>query len=396
MPELSSEQKEMLAKQKENCPFCKIIAGEIPSKQVFEDDQVIALLDIHPAVPGHVLVMPKEHYPIMPLMPEETFAHLFKIVRELSAKLREAMLVSRTTIFIANGYAAGQNSQHFLFHIIPREEVDSLDMLYFKEKEIQEDKYNEAYKILSHNIPIMLRNRYKLFPIEGKEAPKLKYTVEQVRQIIEKNPKLKELIQQSPYEFRKLAMSHEQLKPIFAEVNVDEVIKEYVKDYNPNENAGDVNKSKMLLEKQKSDEKDESELIEDNAMADNAMEDNAMEDNVMEDNVMEETKEEVIGEVKDEAEEKLEEDLIDILNSNPKLKSLLINDFETFKQKVDEISQLKELFSEADLVQLRKRIIEEEKIKNKKITDESRKGMKSTEEKSEDDVDLNDITRLLS
>ena len=48
------------------------------------------------------------------------------------------------------------------------------------------------------------------------------------------------------------------------------------------------------------------------------------------------------------------------------------------------------------LVQLRKRIIEEEKIKNKKITDESRKGMKSTEEKSEDDVDLNDITRLLS
>ena len=381
MPELSSEQKEMLAKQKENCPFCKIIAGEIPSKQVFEDDQVIALLDIHPAVPGHVLVMPKEHYPIMPLMPEETFAHLFKIVRELSAKLREAMLVSRTTIFIANGYAAGQNSQHFLFHIIPREEVDSLDMLYFKE-----DKYNEAYKILSHNIPIMLRNRYKLFPIEGKEAPKLKYTVEQVRQIIEKNPKLKELIQQSPYEFRKLAMSHEQLKPIFAEVNVDEVIKEYVKDYNPNENAGDVNKSKMLLEKQKSDEKDESELIEDNAMA----------DNVMEDNVMEETKEEVIGEVKDEAEEKLEEDLIDILNSNPKLKSLLINDFETFKQKVDEISQLKELFSEADLVQLRKRIIEEEKIKNKKIIDESRKGMKSTEEKSEDDVDLNDITRLLS
>ena len=118
MPELTVEQREALAKQKENCPFCKIIAGEIPSKQVYEDDEVIALLDIHPAIKGHILVMPKEHYPIMPLIPEKTFTHLFKIVSQLSEKLKKSMLVAKTSIFIANGYIAGQNSQHFLLHVM--------------------------------------------------------------------------------------------------------------------------------------------------------------------------------------------------------------------------------------------------------------------------------------
>ena len=61
--------------QKKNCVFCKIIAGEIPSKVVFEDDSLSAILDIK----GHTLMMTKEHFPILPLIPKETSAHMFRI-----------------------------------------------------------------------------------------------------------------------------------------------------------------------------------------------------------------------------------------------------------------------------------------------------------------------------
>ena len=55
--------------QKQQCIFCKIIKGDIPGKKVFQDDFVEAILDINPAAKGHTLVMPKEHYPILPVIP---------------------------------------------------------------------------------------------------------------------------------------------------------------------------------------------------------------------------------------------------------------------------------------------------------------------------------------
>jgi galactose-1-phosphate uridylyltransferase len=68
MSEAEMSQEEMLEQQKANCIFCKIVKGEIPSKKVYEDDMMLAILDINPAVKGHILVLPKEHYPIMPLI----------------------------------------------------------------------------------------------------------------------------------------------------------------------------------------------------------------------------------------------------------------------------------------------------------------------------------------
>ena len=102
--EVSPEQQKAIDEQKSQCIFCKIIKGEIPSKKVYEDKEIIALLDINPAVKGHLLVMPKEHYPIMPLIPQETFKHLFAKVREIDGCVKEALLCKETTIFIANGY----------------------------------------------------------------------------------------------------------------------------------------------------------------------------------------------------------------------------------------------------------------------------------------------------
>jgi len=121
--QLSAEQQKMVEEQKQHCPFCKIIKGEIPSQKVYEDSFAIAVLDINPAVPGHTILIPKEHYPILPLMPIELQQHLGWLVGQLGNALRKAMLAQRTESFIANGAAAGQQSSHFLIHMLPTEHV---------------------------------------------------------------------------------------------------------------------------------------------------------------------------------------------------------------------------------------------------------------------------------
>jgi len=112
---------------KENCIFCKIIKEEIPSKKVFEDDICIAILDINPATKGHLLLMPKEHYMLMPMVPDEVIGHLGIISKLLADLLRQTFDIKDVSVLIANGAAAGQQSQHFMMHVIPRYENDGLD-----------------------------------------------------------------------------------------------------------------------------------------------------------------------------------------------------------------------------------------------------------------------------
>ena len=124
-------EQESLEQQKEQCIFCKIIKGDVPAKKVYEDEKLIAILDINPARKGHVLVMPKEHYPILPLVPFDDMQHIFRKTKKLVDAVKEAMLSQGVSVFIANGGAAGQMSPHFLFHIIPRDHNDlfaSLDL----------------------------------------------------------------------------------------------------------------------------------------------------------------------------------------------------------------------------------------------------------------------------
>lgn len=117
--ELSPEQQALFEEQKKHCIFCKIVKGEIQSQRVYEDDDFVAILDVNPGAPGHTLLVPREHYPIMPLLPEPTQTRLATLVPQLSEKLRKAMVVPRVDGFIANGPTAGQQSTHFLVHLIP-------------------------------------------------------------------------------------------------------------------------------------------------------------------------------------------------------------------------------------------------------------------------------------
>ncbi len=113
--------------QKKQCIFCHIVEGKVQSKKVYEDDRCIAILDINPANPGHVLLLPKEHYSIMPQVPEEDLSHLFMVTKTISNAALRSLGVQGTNIIVQNGIAAGQKAQHFMIHIIPRKEKDDLN-----------------------------------------------------------------------------------------------------------------------------------------------------------------------------------------------------------------------------------------------------------------------------
>ena len=113
--------------QKKQCIFCQIVASKVQSKKVYEDDKVIAMLDINPANPGHVLLITKEHYSIMPQIPDDEVAYVFMVVKSLSNSMLRAIDAQGTNVIVANGIAAGQRAQHFMVHIIPRKENDNIN-----------------------------------------------------------------------------------------------------------------------------------------------------------------------------------------------------------------------------------------------------------------------------
>lgn len=139
--ESSMSQPELEELQRKNCVFCHIASGKVPARKVYEDDECVAVLDINPANHGHVLLMPKEHYTVMFQVPEGILGHIFIIAKGLSQAGLKAFQSRGTTIFAANGVAAGQRAPHFMLHVIPRTQADNVGIYIparaFPEKEAE-------------------------------------------------------------------------------------------------------------------------------------------------------------------------------------------------------------------------------------------------------------------
>ena len=115
--------------QKKQCIFCQIVSGKVQARKVYENDKVIAILDINPANPGHTLLLTKEHYSIMPQLPDDEVAYVFMVVKSLSNSMLRSIDAQGTNIIVANGVAAGQRAQHFMVHVIPRKENDGVNFV---------------------------------------------------------------------------------------------------------------------------------------------------------------------------------------------------------------------------------------------------------------------------
>ena len=107
-----------------DCLFCKIASKEIPSAVIYEDDHVLAFLDVHPLAPGHTLVVPKRHADnLIDLLPEEV-EPLFQAVKNVTALLEKTLSPRGFTIGINHGRFSGQMVDHLHVHVIPRFEGD--------------------------------------------------------------------------------------------------------------------------------------------------------------------------------------------------------------------------------------------------------------------------------
>ncbi len=92
----------------DDCIFCQIVAGDIPSRTVYEDDDVLAFLDANPLAPGHTLVIPKAHHERLNDLPADVGSAVFAAVHELTPAVEDAVDASASTVAFNNGEAAGQ------------------------------------------------------------------------------------------------------------------------------------------------------------------------------------------------------------------------------------------------------------------------------------------------
>lgn len=110
--------------KKDDCIFCKIANGEIPSKTLFEDEDFRVILDLGPATRGHALILPKEHAANLYELPDELASRTMVLARNMAVKMTEKLRCDGFNLVQNNGEVAGQTVQHFHMHLIPRYEND--------------------------------------------------------------------------------------------------------------------------------------------------------------------------------------------------------------------------------------------------------------------------------
>lgn len=109
----------------QDCVFCKIVRGELPSARVFEDQDALVFMDINPVVKGHALVIPKAHHDPLTHIPTDLLQKLIAVVQRVARAQVAGLQADGINVSQANGLTAGQIVPHLHFHVIPRFATDS-------------------------------------------------------------------------------------------------------------------------------------------------------------------------------------------------------------------------------------------------------------------------------
>lgn len=110
--------------KEDNCIFCRIANGEIPTNTIYEDEEFRVILDTAPATRGHALILPKEHYADLFALPEDLASGAMQLARKVAFIQMERLQADGLNLVQNNGAAAGQTVRHFHIHLIPRYEKD--------------------------------------------------------------------------------------------------------------------------------------------------------------------------------------------------------------------------------------------------------------------------------
>ena len=130
-----------------NCVFCRIVAGQIPSTKVHEDEQTLAFMDIGQVNPGHALVAVKPHVENIVGLDDALAAAVFRSSARVARAIQAAFRPQGISVYQANGPAAGQTVFHFHIHVVPRWEKDGMELTWPVKNPTREALEENAAKI---------------------------------------------------------------------------------------------------------------------------------------------------------------------------------------------------------------------------------------------------------
>lgn len=155
-----------------DCLFCGLIQKKV--NVLFEDDKVFAMLSPEPFVPGHIIVLPKVHAPIVEAVPDFVIGDLFKVANKVGVAVFEALGAQGSNVLLQNGSPAGQKHNHAMVHVVPRFENDNLPVGWATKPASPEelDKLEGKIKDESKNVGLFEREKPK--PIEVERPVEIK------------------------------------------------------------------------------------------------------------------------------------------------------------------------------------------------------------------------------
>ncbi|MPM65580.1 Protein hit [bioreactor metagenome] len=134
----------------DNCIFCKIISGDIPSATIYEDDEFKVILDRFPSNVGHALILTKKHYANIFEIDEDVAGRLFKLAVKVSKNMKDVLNLEAMNIVQNNGEMAGQTVHHFHLHLIPRYVGDKVSVKW-EQLDLTDEQISEVQSKLKMN-----------------------------------------------------------------------------------------------------------------------------------------------------------------------------------------------------------------------------------------------------
>lgn len=133
----------------EDCIFCKLANGDIPTKTIYEDEKFRVILDMSPATKGHALILPKDHYANLYEIPEDLAVDCMKLAKKMAISMTEALKCDGFNLVQNNGETAGQTIFHFHMHLIPRY-VDDDQEINWRPTEVSSEELEKIREKISN------------------------------------------------------------------------------------------------------------------------------------------------------------------------------------------------------------------------------------------------------
>lgn len=128
------------------CFACDILAGTEKAKVVYEDERTLAFMAHKPLVPGHIVIIPKQHYEKIDDVPQDMIAHFFSVASAAGTALFEGVSASGTNIIANEGHSSNAIFPHFAIHVIPRKDDDGLKLNWKPQKPAEQAKLDSTQK----------------------------------------------------------------------------------------------------------------------------------------------------------------------------------------------------------------------------------------------------------